>query len=706
MTGSFRVGDWQVEPQLNLLKRGERAVHLEPKVMDVLCYFAEHGGEVRTKERLIQAIWPGTFVTDEVLTNAVSQLRKAFEDDPGDPRYIRTIPRRGYQLVASVQLSEEATPEPDRRSLDHQVRPVRWAVTVVGLLVAAAVGWYWLGLPDRAGPRAPMSVVPLTSYPGYESNPSFSPDGESVVFEWCRKWASECDIFIKQIDVEPPVQLTKTAEVEAMPAWSPDGRWIAFLRELPAGRIGLIVMPSRGGSERLLAELDYPRGRFNSLKGPRLSWTPDSRYIAAPERESGKEPCFLWLFSVENGERRRLTQPPREDLWSGEDDNPAFSPDGRTLAFSSRRGSERWRIHLLRLGPDYEPAGVPEVFSTGTVFERSPTWTPDGRELLFVADPGVWRKAVSSPGKATLVQQRAVCPAISPRGNRLAYSEWTEDPNIWQVDIGETGRKPTIPTLLIGSTWEDYGAAWSPDGGKIALTSHRSGRAEVWLCEGDGSKATRLSTELGGYPQWSPDGQEIVFETFDTRRVLHVIRADGGSPRSLSTHWNEQQLLFPNWSRDGRWIYFRSTRSGRSEIWKIPAAGGDAIQVTKNMGDLPQESPDGRMLYYTKGEQYPTRCTVWGMPTGGGPEAKVLDSVDCFGLWAVAEKGIYYVGIPDGEDRREIRFYEFATGLTRVITRTDREMFMRLAVSPDQSSLLFTQIDYGGMDLMLVEDFR
>ena len=102
MEGDFRIGDWLVQSELVIITRGERSVHLEPKAMEVLVYLAKHSREVLPKERIIQAIWPDTFVTDDVLAHAISELRKGPQDDAKNPRVIQTIPRRGYRLLAPV----------------------------------------------------------------------------------------------------------------------------------------------------------------------------------------------------------------------------------------------------------------------------------------------------------------------------------------------------------------------------------------------------------------------------------------------------------------------------------------------------------------------------------------------------------------------------------------------------------------------------
>lgn len=101
MAKNLIVGDWLVEPDLNRLsKKGQEAVQIEPKVMEVLLYLAEHTGRVLSKERLIQAVWPDTFVSDEALWHAISSLRQVFGDDPKNPRMIQTVPKKGYRLIA------------------------------------------------------------------------------------------------------------------------------------------------------------------------------------------------------------------------------------------------------------------------------------------------------------------------------------------------------------------------------------------------------------------------------------------------------------------------------------------------------------------------------------------------------------------------------------------------------------------------------
>jgi adenylate cyclase len=170
--GAFRVRDWRVEPQLNTIADGTRTLHLEPKVMRVLVYLAEHGEEVVAKERVIHAVWPDTFVTDDVLTDAISELRRAFGDDAREPRFIQTVPKGGYRLIAPVYRDSTD----DQRALEtggpHRTNRALVGIAVA-LLAGAAAAFLHSHGQDRAQPIDSLVVLPFVNVDG-------GPDDEYV----------------------------------------------------------------------------------------------------------------------------------------------------------------------------------------------------------------------------------------------------------------------------------------------------------------------------------------------------------------------------------------------------------------------------------------------------------------------------------------------------------------------------------------------
>jgi eukaryotic-like serine/threonine-protein kinase len=543
----------------------------------------------------------------------------------------------------------------------------------------------WLVRLKNEVPEAPLVAVPLTSYAGNESWPTLSPDGTQVAFSWDGEKQDKSDIYVKQIGVEPPFRLTSDPAMNYSPAWSPDGGFIAFLRELSHDKTDIVIVPQRGGPERILSEI---KGSMQQalLYGPYLSWTPDSKWIVCPTPKSGERVWALHLFSTETGEQIELTNPPNSEVG---DMAPAVSPDGRTLIFS-RVSPDFYNLSLwmLHLGEGYKPLGKEEQIQSPGMTNFGATWLPNGREFVFTSGTGtnfgLWRIAVSKGAVPRRLDLgiAAAQSTISRLGNRLAFEVFQYDLNIWRVDLNGPGKEPSQPIGFISSTQIEQYPAYSPDGRRIAFMSQRSGTDEIWICDSDGSRAVQL-TSFGGAaiygPSWSPDSQKVALTVAQKgmKEDVYVVGVNGGAPRRMTTDPAEDK--WPYWSHDGKWIYFSSTRSGREEIWKMPSGGGEAVQITRNSGDVPQESADGKFLYYMKG--WPEAVSVWRASVDGNQETKVLDSVHSEGQWTVGKEGIYFFRPPDKMGHSDICFYEFASGQIRKVLTIQRPVNTHIAVS-------------------------
>ena len=192
---------------------------------------------------------------------------------------------------------------------------------------------------------------------------------------------------------------------------------------------------------------------------------------------------------------------------------------------------------------------------------------------------------------------------------------------------------------------------------------------------------------------------------FDSQRQdgtqdICVIGADGGHPRWLDLGPHENGV--PSWSRDGKWIYFESDRTGRYEIWKVLSSGGQAEQVTESGGFFALESVDGKTLFYTKAE---SRTPLFAKPVAGGPERKVLDYVGKCRDFGVFEDGIYYCGRSE-RFKIPLLFHQFSDGTSRLISTLEEGLSNGLTVSPDRKTILYTRSATHGADLMLIENFR
>ena len=179
--------------------------------------------------------------------------------------------------------------------------------------------------------------------------------------------------------------------------------------------------------------------------------------------------------------------------------------------------------------------------------------------------------------------------------------------------------------------------------------------------------------------------------------MIFAADSDGGAARQLTE--SEADDNCPAWSGDGRWVYFCSNRSGRFEVWRVPADGGESAQVTDRGGFRPRLSPDGRTLYYLR---YESRSPLFARPVEGGEERQVVDAVTRM-QYVVREDGLYYF-TPAGQ-RDSLRFLDFASGRSRELAVVDH-VGRGLTVSPDGRTILYSVWKPPEADLMLIENFR
>jgi TolB-like protein/DNA-binding winged helix-turn-helix (wHTH) protein/Flp pilus assembly protein TadD len=184
LRNSFHVGDsHQVEPSLNSVTGPAGSIRLEPKVMQVLVFLAAHAGQVVAKERLMQTVWHDAFVTDDVLTRAISELRRVFGDDVKEPRFIQTIPKSGYRLIARVSVDEVDADASENAGIAPLTAAGRasapdetlqgwgtrglWVIGLAAVVLLGVVVWGRLG-DDVPGPRVTIAVLPFEHLGGPE----------------------------------------------------------------------------------------------------------------------------------------------------------------------------------------------------------------------------------------------------------------------------------------------------------------------------------------------------------------------------------------------------------------------------------------------------------------------------------------------------------------------------------------------------------
>jgi len=677
------------------LRRRGLKVKLQEQPLQVLTALLEHPGELVTREELRGKLWPAdTFVDfDHGLNAAIRRLRDALGESAETPILVETVARRGYRFIGNVEKTAGTT---SARPTPWERLPTTRHAVVAGLIVCALVLSFLLYRHSVRPKAVEMTVTPAVTNLGEKYTPALSRDGQRLAFVWDGGVGPYFNLYVKVIGTEESLRLTKQASLDFSPVWSPDGRYIAFCRILK-GATGIYIIPSLGGPERRVRNTLWDDQEFQEAFrfAHRLSWSPDGKFLAYSDRPSRSEAASIFLLSLDSLDVRRLTSSPR----SRGDFSPEFSPDGLTLAFArDTQGVES--IYVTPVS-----GGKEKRLTSDTKQKWGLTWTKDGRELVFSDVGWLWKVSLREGAPERLqFGQDGVDPSIG--GNRLVYVRHRSNKNIWKRELNSL-----IPTSaaqrLISSTRMESGPQFSADGSEIAFESTRSGAYEVWLCRSDGTnlrQLTHFGPSVTGAPRWSPDGQQIAFDSRPAGNPdIFVIDSQGSPPRKLTSEPSSEVL--PSWSRDGRWIYFASDRTGGWEVWKMPSTGGSAVRVTRQGGFAAFESPNGRFLYYAKGQNV---SGLWRTPINGGEEVELISSLDAgyWGYWAVVENGIYYLNTTT---KPGIAFFDITTHrITQMFnleSRPARED-TGLAVSPDQRTILYTQLDASNSDILLVENFQ
>ncbi len=731
----IRFGLFEADLHAGELRKNGLKIKLQEQPFRVLSLLLERAGEVVTREELRQKLWSmDTFVDFEhSLNTSIKKLRQALGDSADNPRFVETLARRGYRFVAPVeqvreQLSNsnllvdkiakdsESPASPAELLEIEKGQTRRWTagwtwMAVLTALILAGAGWLYF-LRSASLPR--MNVLRFTSYPGTEKDPAISPDGKRLAFVWDGEGADNFDVYVRSIGpvgelpitVEKPLRLTTDPAPDFSPTWSPDGRYLAFAR-VSEGNSAVYVVPSMGGQERQLTELHFGPVTDGKL----LDWSPDGKSLAVAAMSSPEDRRGIYSISLDKGDRQKLTFPPTE---FGGDKSPVFSPDGQTLAFT--RVSGYTDFYLLSLNHR-----EPKRLSANARWSFNSAWTADSREIVFGSWAGgsrqLWRVAVSGGKPEPLaIGANGEDPTISRHGNRLAYVERIYNSDIWRIEA-PTSQKQGVPqtTLGLNSSQEDTTPQYSPDGRSIVFVSRRTGSYEIWVCDSEGRNSRPLTSfpeaSVTASPRWSPDSRQIAFDSWEKGRSnIFVVSREGGSPRCLTEQTPDAFLA--SWSRDGRWIYYCSGRSGDNQIWRMPAEGGEAVRVTKNGGLESLAAPDGKTLFYTKLDRVDPNfgsAHIWKIPVEGGEETLVFDRGIYPRFWSLTDEGIYFVP-SDWSPRPRIEFFSLATGKVTHVAALEkppaRYFHPGLSISPDGRQILCALVEQYTSDIMLVENFR
>lgn len=669
----LEVGDQLVDTDtLRVLTRPD-GTRLTPKAAAVLLQLARNGGRTLSRDDLLDEVWKGTCPTPDVLTQAVKDLRRALGDDLHAPRYIETLPRLGYRLVAPVRFVDhdartapqaeaaatQATPPPRRQSRRRRLVLLLPVLAALGLGAAIAVR---LAMPRPAAPvpaeEARWQVDQrrsLTSAPGGELLPRISPDGVSVAYSTGEDSPAGSRIVVRGLEPSRERRLTHgDAGEECYPVWSPDGASIAFMRHLD-GQCRIMLESAFGGPQREIGTcientLDY------------FSWSPDASHLVMTPPQVANARAVVEV-PVAGGPARPL----RYDRVASDIDLDArHSPDGRLIAF--RRGANPYSDLYVTQAGGGEVRRITRLASRIRGFD----WMPDGSALVFSsghAGPQALYVVSLDDGR---IEPLGVHPAEHPSSARTSDTVVYEIPRLRTqlmrvpLDPADGGSVDLVP-----STGNDGAPMMSPVDDRIAFVSDRSGSQQLWLHD-PAADETYALTEADEpnlrYPVWRRDGARLLI-TARGEGWGHLIEIDLATrTRTILTSGEEDVRYGVYGTSPGRYMAVINADDGLRELVEFSSVDGRATDrrvVARGVGRHELDLAGGS-IYFTRINQ----PGLFRIDPRSGAEEQVTGEITPANIdgWIVSGGKLFYI-VTHTIGRGSIHRFDPATGADEVLTR-------------------------------------
>jgi Tol biopolymer transport system component/DNA-binding winged helix-turn-helix (wHTH) protein len=601
-SGRVRFATFEIDPRAGELRKGGVKIKLHRQPFEVLAMLLERPGEVVTREELQQKLWASdTFVDFEHgLNKAINKLREALGDNAGSPRYIETLPRRGYRFVAPIQatvtVEEKKEARPPKTS-----RRKRWAVAfgLAGLCALLGAGFHWtkssarlprvlryrqlttslhLRSEDACGlvvshlatdglrvffsePSSPVAQVSASGGEVVKNSSPFScfafsdisPDRTELLGSSQSNWTV----------LDQPLWALSVASGQAhrlgnltghAGAWSPDGQRIAYAMGNDSFGPNDVYIASKDGSEtRELVR--FEKGSVNSIR-----WSPDGSVLRMIIWEGSDS---LWEVSAAGTNPHRITLFPAE---TDKVHEQSWTPDGKYSVFTVSRsglgGTDIW-VRREMQSRFLSSTAKPVQLTTGAMSFWYPTPSPDGKKIF----------AIGGQNRGELVQYDLRLQRLEPFLSGISADH---------VDFSRDGKWVTYVTFPEGILWRSKADGsdrmqltapplqvalprWSPDGARIAFTGYlQEGSWKIYVVSSEGSKPDVISKEQRDEvdPTWTPDGNALIFGGFGAESASKISSVDLRTGR-VSVIAGSQGLYSPRVSPDGRFIVALDTPGNR-----------------------------------------------------------------------------------------------------------------------------------------------
>ncbi|MGD9590456.1 MAG: winged helix-turn-helix domain-containing protein [Pyrinomonadaceae bacterium] len=623
----FEFDEYRLDLGEKLLKQGEAVIPLTPKVFETLQVLVENAGRLVEKDQLMQEIWQDRFVEESNLTYNIKMLRKALGDSAAEPRFIETVPRRGYRFIAevrhrvsengsidsSVPAADPVDPPASQEPIDTAILPSRSTKLLRTVMVLLCVGVFASGVwfvssTDRRTDHPVLSEVfslENLSSSGRTRNAVISPDGKTIAYT-NGVGTDPQSVWIRQLETSNNIQIIPPSnEFYYHLTFSPDGNFLYFVRGAKPGNV-----PGQYTLYRISVFGGITTKIVDEVQGD-ISLSPDGNRVSFVRCQwRDEEWCSLWIAEAADGSSERKLASRRSPFRIGDN---RISPDGRKIVFGvgqSRTGANEFGLAMVDIESGAESEPTPDKY-----FDiRNQVWLPDQSGMLITAQ-------------------------------RLPDKHF----RIWQLTM-KTGK--TVPLTRDS---EDYWGLSLDNAAAQLVATQRRPDFQLHIYRADDLTRVRQVFADAATVRFAQDGTLLVAAGRPGNVDLWGVDPEGGTERQLTNDPTDD--LNAVFSPADPEIYFASNRSGETHVWKMKADGSDQTKITRNEGGYPLAvSPDGRWLYYHSG----LRRTLMRVSLKDGREELIVDklrpifavSQDCEKAAFVDDQGdqaiLTVVSLPDG----------------------------------------------------------
>jgi eukaryotic-like serine/threonine-protein kinase len=619
-------GPFEYDGSSGELRKHQTKLRLTGQALQILEVLLEHPNQVVGREELQQRLWNGTTFVDfeHGLNAAVNKLRQTLGDSAGQPRYIETIPGRGYRFIGALSYSSSgpilkmvapvsSEPSSDRPAVEPERArrswrqfwelPLPWRASVlVGLGLLTIAGWRLTLRLIQLPPLAPNSkaqamrfrvAIPEGMNLSASQTFSLSPDGRTLVYHARAVGGGPLLLWAQSLDsLEPRVLTHSVLGSDAPVFWSPDSKFVAFYGDGKLKKVDFsgnpvqVIAPSPGVI----------------LGG---SWNRDGTIIFGTETSgilrvgaNGGEPVNVTTRNRDRGERVHVF--------------PTFLPDGRHFLYSRQSSvAENTGVFLGSL--DAKPAEQSVAMLIATPFAPQFVGSPDGNGVvLFQRETTLWAQVFDTSRLQLIGEPRRVTEHV---GSARAFGFFASSggalvhrnglPDVRQLTwFDRRGNRLTD----VGKPFDlwDSSPEISPDGTRVAVTKFDGRNIDVWVHDlaRDVTQRITFDPAIDQFPIWSPDGKRIVFSSSRAGHYdLYVVGTNGESREELLYASNENKIP-TSWSVDGRFLLYETEAgTGKPSIWVLPLEGIGKHAPVPLLNTQANErqgvfSPDSRWIAY------------------------------------------------------------------------------------------------------------